>query len=194
MKGKILYKALRFWDNFFAADYKFSNNCNHMTHPVVTTFRLRIGRKASGIEVNIAELLEPFAYKGDSDVKDFLWPIIWGRSTVWKKVFLWVLTSLYIIVPLEEASFCVCDRHSSDNTLHERIQQEVGELSDLIRFTLVSCYFRFCDCLYVMTNGVPMGSSLSSCKCFILKNCLWDEISGYLVSLCWQRTGQVQRY
>jgi hypothetical protein len=68
--------------------------------------------------------------------------------------------SLFTNVPISETLDVFERLLEADSTLQSRTSLLIGEILELSRLVLTTCYFRNFDGLFVQTDGVAMGSSL----------------------------------
>ena len=70
--------------------------------------------------------------------------------------------ALYTSLPIERVLDVVKDRLLEDPTFGERTPLDVHSIIHFLRFCLTSTYFSFQDNFYHLTDGLAMGSPVSS--------------------------------
>ena len=113
----------------------------------------------------LADVLAPFACTGESYVqnsKDVL-----SRLREQPNAHECILASfdveaLFTSVPVEESLSIISGLLREDESLPSRTDFDTASILTLTRFCLTSCYFKFGDHFYLQSDGVAMGSSLSS--------------------------------
>ena len=72
------------------------------------------------------------------------------------------VVSLYTNLPIDRAIDAVSSRLQQDDTLTERTALSMRQVSELLALCLKSTFFSFGDSYYWLSDGVAMGSPVSS--------------------------------
>ena len=151
-----------------------------------------VGSALYGVSKYLAEVLKPLVGKGGftvSNSREFVAMISDVRISSDEEMVSFDVKSLYTSLPVERALAVVRTRLRDDQTLESRTPFTADEVTELLEICLTSTYFTFQEKYYRLTDGVAMGSPVSS----VVANIFMEEFEERAISMAGQLEPSIWR-